>query len=226
VRERASGLGAGCCPSLPLVLTVYCAHHQVMTIPYDPDAGHQEAPNRNDTSEGIRALYAALNDRIGDRDSMMWQAPAMALTAQAFLLTIALGHDTSPLARALSALLGVVVTVMSIQLMLKHRFFMTTDQVLMIALEHRMGLVSSAVDWKTQVATIKEDGSDMDLLSRVPKRDGLVAWKSVNVWVGGLAVFTVVNVLIFALAMLDMAGVPCVLQVGGANAEPRCLLGL
>src|SRR6478752_1328965 len=43
--------------------------------------------------------YGALNERIGDRDAMMWQSPAMALTAQAFLVTISLGHETAPIAR-------------------------------------------------------------------------------------------------------------------------------
>ena len=157
---------------------------------------------------------------------MMWQAPAMALTAQAFLLTIALGHDTSALARGMAALLGVVVTAMSIQLMLKHRLIMTTDQVLMLALEYRMGLVSSAVDRETQVETIKQDRSGVDLIKRVPKKEGFVGWKSVNVWVGGLGVFTVVNVLILVLAIMDMAGVQCVLHVGDANGAPRCLLDL
>ncbi|WP_437771104.1 hypothetical protein [Arthrobacter sp. KNU40] len=124
----------------------------------------------------------------------------MAMTAQAFLLAIALGHDTSWLAQFLAALLGVAVTVMSIQLMLKHRFFMATDELLMIALERRMGMVSSAVDWDTKVGTIYQYNWTEGRTCRVPRREGMVNWKSVTVWVAGLALFALVNILVLVLA--------------------------
>lgn len=175
-----------------------------MTTP-PPDSG-DTAEFQLSTGEALTTLYGALNDRVGDRDSMMWQAPAMAMTAQAFLLTIALGQDTSTLARLLSALLGVVVTIMSIQLMLKHKFFMTTDQVLLIALENRMGLPSSAVEWETQVKTINGDTSTMNLPMRIPRRAGLLRWPSVNIWVGGLSAFAAVNILILILVGAEFLG--------------------
>ena len=37
--------------------------------------------------------YEMLAERRNQQDSMLWQAPALALTAQAFLLTIALGGN-------------------------------------------------------------------------------------------------------------------------------------
>jgi hypothetical protein len=62
--------------------------------------------------------YEMLAARRNQQDSMLWQAPALALTAQAFLLTIALGGNAaSVFARALAAGLGLVVACMSMQLM-------------------------------------------------------------------------------------------------------------
>ena len=47
--------------------------------------------------------YEMLAERRNQQDSMLWQAPALALTAQAFLLTIALGGNAvSVFARALT----------------------------------------------------------------------------------------------------------------------------
>ena len=67
------------------------------------------------------SLYQIVAERRIAYDGMMWQAPFLSLTAQAFLLTIALSADTYPTGRIISALLGVFAAGASIQLMLKHR---------------------------------------------------------------------------------------------------------
>ena len=58
---------------------------------------------------------------------MLWQTPALAMTAQAFLLTIAYGNG-SEIARIVTACLGVAVAFMSMQLMSKHRFLKRIDE--------------------------------------------------------------------------------------------------
>jgi hypothetical protein len=45
------------------------------------------------TTEDVRAIYAALVTKRATYDLMLWQAPMISLTAQAFLLQIALGDD-------------------------------------------------------------------------------------------------------------------------------------
>lgn len=167
--------------------------------------------------------YGALNDRVGDRDALMWQSPAMALTAQAFLITIALGHDTAPVARFLSAALGVVVTVMSIQLMLKHRLFLATDEILMMSLERRMGIDASAVDHPTKVASVNAHAPDLNL--KLPARNGILRWKSVTVWAVGLSLFGVINVLLMIFSLFDAFGFPCPWVVNVASGA-RCVIAL
>lgn len=56
--------------------------------------------NWQDENANAMLSYQALNERVGDRDALIWQSAALAMTAQAFLLTIGLGHDTSPAAAA------------------------------------------------------------------------------------------------------------------------------
>jgi hypothetical protein len=84
--------------------------------------------------------YEMIALRNLDQDQMLWQTPTLALTAQAFLLTIALGADSSVLARYASASLGVVVAVISMQLMAKHRWCTELDHFEMRRLEEKLGL--------------------------------------------------------------------------------------
>ncbi len=144
--------------------------------------------------------YEALNARVSDRDALLWQSPALALTAEAFLLTISLGPGTSPIARAVSAFLGLVVTALSMQLMGKHRMHMATDELVMIALERKLGM-TSAHDRAAKVKYLRANAPG--LLSRLPKGEWLLQQKSVNVWLLGLLIFGVVNVLLLVMSIFQ-----------------------
>jgi hypothetical protein len=60
-------------------------------------------------------------------DSMMWQVPALTLTAQSFLLTIALDSTATRGAQVLSSVLALSTSFASMQLMARHRFFERQD---------------------------------------------------------------------------------------------------
>ena len=62
-------------------------------------ADRQNAP-REDSADILSHLTL--------EDTILWQGPALALAAQAFLLTTALGNDTATFARVISALLAFV----------------------------------------------------------------------------------------------------------------------
>lgn len=171
-------------------------------------------------------LYEALTARVGHRDALLWQSPALAMTAQAFLLVVALGHDSSPTARFVAALLGVFVTLMSIQLMLKHRMYMNNDQVTMVALERRMELPGSAIDYATQLSHLDQAEPEQRLASRAMRKRGLTLFPSVTVWISGLTVFGVVNVLLMIFAFHDALGVPCGWTSQSAVDGSRCLVAL
>lgn len=68
------------------------------------------------------AQYPILSSRRNTYDQLLWQTPVLSLTAQAFLLTIALGSGSSNTARFMSASLSLITALASILLMAKHRY--------------------------------------------------------------------------------------------------------
>lgn len=71
--------------------------------------------------EERRLIYATVAARRLQWDSLVWQVPVLSLTAQAFLYTIALGSESSNLARIVGATISIVITVLSVTLMARHR---------------------------------------------------------------------------------------------------------
>jgi hypothetical protein len=69
----------------------------------------------------LEVLIAA-EGRRQSYDQMMWQVPGLSLTAQSFLLTIALGSSSTPVARFASGLLAFIAALATIQLLLKQRY--------------------------------------------------------------------------------------------------------
>jgi hypothetical protein len=68
-------------------------------------------------------LLQAAEGQRSSLDQMMWQVPALSLTAQSFLLQLALGATTRWPSRLLAGMLGLVAALAAIQLLLKHRFY-------------------------------------------------------------------------------------------------------
>jgi len=65
--------------------------------------------------------YSALNARRDAFNNMLWQAPVLSLVAQAFLFTTILSATTRPGSRTIAALLALITSVASMQLLAKHR---------------------------------------------------------------------------------------------------------
>jgi hypothetical protein len=86
----------------------------------DPTAATQ-AGSRGLGPDVQAALLAVYAGQFGSYTTLLWQVPALSLTAQAFLFTIALAKDADPGARVLTGILSVVTSLMSIYLMLSHR---------------------------------------------------------------------------------------------------------
>lgn len=90
----------------------------------DPDTdggvGGNARLNRRMVIAG-ETLYGAMGARRLQWDNLVWQVPVVGLTAQAFLFTIGLGADSSRMARTLSMLLSLLTTVLTLQLMARHR---------------------------------------------------------------------------------------------------------
>lgn len=122
-------------------------------------------------------------------DNLLWQVPVLSLTAQAFLMTIILAADTGKIARLACCALSIVVTVICIQLMHRHRLSELTDS-------------EWLADWERQFAAPITHGRefksnrDERLLKGIHDgmplegvRQRITKWRSFTVWVVGLAVF-------------------------------------
>ena len=71
-------------------------------------------------SEQISAIHAALVAKRANYEQMLWQTPALAIAAQAFLLTIVFDQDVSLWNRASVGLATLVVYIITTQQLLKH----------------------------------------------------------------------------------------------------------
>lgn len=132
--------------------------------------------------------YAVVAGRRVHMDGLVWQAPVLILTAEAFLFTIALGPSVSVLARVTAGLLAALVAGLGWELMGKHR-----------ALEH--------IDAEWLKAFEKKFG--MSIVHRHPRE--LTEWtdrfpslnrSSANRWRAGLLVFGAVGLAVVALSLL------------------------
>ena len=85
-------------------------------------------------------VWQTLAGRRAGYDAMMWQTPALGMTAQAFLFTLALNPGSTRWARLIAASLSLALSLMVVQLMAKHRRHEALDALLLRKIEARIGL--------------------------------------------------------------------------------------
>jgi hypothetical protein len=130
--------------------------------------------------QNLRSAYGVLATRVANHNTLVWQTPALALTAEAFLLTVALNPVYSHSARLVAAGLNLMLSLLCLQLMSKHKEMVKADRNEMVLLEHRLGLASYHA--KTDTSTFK-------LLAK--------PWSS-TLWMSGFVVLAAVAAGIFA----------------------------
>ncbi|MDQ0865719.1 hypothetical protein QF036_003300 [Arthrobacter globiformis] len=170
-------------------------------IPRRPRGNHVSKVSGRWANQNAKDLftYEMLLQRELEQDAMLWQTPTIALTAQAFLLTIALNPTSPAFATYLAAGLGLVVALLSMQLMAKHRFLNLMDRAHLHALEARLGIqhlsnrqyfynngTYRVPDW---LANHKSP----------PAEHGLAKFRSYRVWIFGMLVFAAVNLAVIAV---------------------------
>lgn len=145
-----------------------CWLHVPMTTQSSPSAEQQFV------------LYQVVAARRLGLDSMMWQAPGLGLTAQAFLMTIALGPGTGQLAQITAGLLSAVVSFISVQLLMKHRHHELVDSIWLQDFEKKWHLP------EVHAAASTRNGSiSMNRLEKL---------RSHKVWIVGLGTFGLVGI--------------------------------
>ena len=147
----------------------------------------EEAPAPVDDT----AMYAAVAARRTQSDALLWQVPALSMTAQAFLFTISLGSDTGRLARVVAALLSMLIGFMSLELMSRHRRAELVDAEWMEAYEkRRWGETMHGGTWKKR----RDDAHGGGPLGSIP---AFTTW-----WIG-LAIFMSAALVIFVIALVS-----------------------
>lgn len=123
-----------------------------------------------------------------EHNSLAWQVPSLSLTAQAFLLTIALGAGTAPLARVVSAALGMISGLLTMQLMAKNRYMGAIE---LIRLRRMSGELSAP-----DVTYINWTSAGM------PRPHWWLRIRSHILWQIGLALFVMTNCGILVMAII------------------------
>ncbi len=168
-------------------------------------------------SEDLKlALLLAAEGRRQTYDQMMWQVPGLSLAAQSFLLTIALGHESTPVARLASGVLAFVAAIATIQLLLKQRYLelewslwleQAADSPELLEMwghEEPAGFAwrreGGVHRWKRPSDEQERDGgsrrgsrASRGIARRL--RHGLVVPSSVNVWTLTLAIFALADLI-------------------------------
>ena len=145
-------------------------------------------------------VYQAAETRRSALDQMMWETPALSLTAQAFLLTVGLQGGTSPAGRMLAGALGLGAAFASMQLLAKHRLHEVLLSRWLSNFESRTLLPALN---RPQERHRFRDAGDLRL-GRLGS--WLVRGRSYTLWLHTLAAFGAVNVLVLALGFLAALG--------------------
>lgn len=155
-------------------------------------------PNRNPAAppnEHQHALYEAAVARRLQWDNLLWQVPVLSFTAQAFLFTVALSAGNDSWARIIASLLSLVIALLSILLMARHRQGEITDAHWLEDFEHQ---VMEAGDWGLHGDPFKRVRAKETLNVHPLLERAIPLWPMFGVWVGGLALFGVAAIVVIA----------------------------
>ena len=153
-------------------------------------AATPSAPERKPSREEQLLLYQVVESRRLATDGMVWQVPGLALTAQAFLVTIELGPGVGAVAQAVTGLLAAAISLMSVQLMLRHKRSELADSMWLERFERESG-------WEV-VHGKREEFADRNGVAS----GWLVRYRSYRVWILGMGAFGLVGLLAAVHALL------------------------
>ncbi|MCF7552198.1 DUF4916 domain-containing protein [Pseudonocardia sp. WMMC193] len=99
-----------------------------------------DGARNSESAANLRVAYSALAARALNHNTLVWQTPTLALAAQAFLMTIALSPAAATSARLIAAGLNLVLSILCLQLMTKHRQMLVIDREELAEIEQRLRL--------------------------------------------------------------------------------------
>jgi hypothetical protein len=144
------------------------------------------------------SVYTVIASRRTAFDTLMWQVPTLGLAAQAFLLTIAYGPDSSQIARCVSGFLAAVVAMVATQTMLKHRVNEKTDNLILKELEVVAGISIGSGTTPHDAPAVRARAMENGLIE-----NRLTQSRSARLWVTSLLCFGVAGIGALVIALLD-----------------------
>jgi hypothetical protein len=106
-------------------------------------------------------LLNVYGTQFGSYTTLLWQVPALSLTAQSFLLTIALGSDTANFARIIVAALSMIIVIASYSLMHEQRGHALSHGEVAAKIAEQLKLDKLVVDVDDSVPPRPTDAADL-----------------------------------------------------------------
>lgn len=119
--------------------------------------------------------YSALNARRDAFNNMLWQTPVLSLVAQAFLFTTILSSSTEPGSRTIAALLALITSIASLQLLAKHR--------------------NGELDLARELDSIEKTSGRFQVNRYRSQRNWFLKMSSYRIWLGVLSLFGVASII-------------------------------
>jgi hypothetical protein len=158
------------------------------------------------TRDQVVALLGIYAGQVGSYTTLLWQVPALSLTAQSFLLTIALNAGNGTAARTVAAALSVVISAASYALMHDQRGHAINHGELAMRLSARLEL-SRLIKTGLEINDGVPKVTDADTVwtwhhEQAGRRVSLRAGLMYAVWKGCMFLFLLVDVgIIFSVFM-------------------------
>ncbi|MGF6885882.1 protein-S-isoprenylcysteine O-methyltransferase Ste14 [Nocardia sp. GAS34] len=149
----------------------------------------------------LTMLYEAVANRHLQYENLLWQVPALSLTAQAFLFSISMSAGNDPVARIASSLLALIVSIISIMLMASHRLAGRRDALWLERFEQgelsagNLGVHGHAFEKQQDIADL--DAGWVGKL--IPMR------QMFTVWVVGLSCFAIAAIFMILRTLINGA---------------------
>jgi hypothetical protein len=149
--------------------------------------------------------YSVVANRRQQWDVLLWQMPTMALTGEAFLLTIALAGSTSQAGRILASALAMIVALAALHSLSAHRLSELTDAAWL--LEHEKAHGASQIHgltWRDRrIAIVKDQLGSRSFTDRLVART--YRFRSIVVWFWNMVLIALTATIILVLAAVDPA---------------------
>ncbi len=156
----------------------------------------------NDESEGLEQ-YAIVAARRQQWDILLWQMPTMALTGEAFLLTIALAGSTSQTGRIVASALALVVAVAALHSLSAHRLSELADAAWLREHEREHGAPEiHGITWRDRrMAMIKDQLTSDHVTDRLVAR--MYKFRSIAVWFWTMVLIALTATTVLMISIVD-----------------------